>query len=96
MKERMTIVDRYIKQVDVHLRVNEKKNIVACRYISYNCEAASSRVSCPTIGRLCEPVIHEGENTKTQYIKNEERLRIVRIRVCENMCHRRRYKLRQL
>lgn len=30
-------------------------------------------------------MIHERENMKNQYIKNEERLRIVRIRVRENV-----------
>lgn len=44
MKKRTTIVDRYIKQVDVYLRVNEK-NIVACRYISVIIARMRRRVS---------------------------------------------------
>lgn len=54
----MIIVDRYIKQVDVYLRVNEKK-IVACRYISVIIARVRRRVSCQIIGRLCEPIIRE-------------------------------------
>lgn len=46
MKKGTTIVDRYIKQVDVYLRVNEKKkNIVACRYISVIIARMRRRVS---------------------------------------------------
>lgn len=61
----MTIVDRYIKQVDVYLRVNKKK-IVACRYISVIIARVRRRVSCQIIGRLCEPII--------QYMRKKEKI----------------------
>lgn len=83
-KARTTIVDRYIKQVDVYLRINEKKYSSVSVYQRCNCVSASPRFT-PDHWPLMRT-----DERKERHRREKEREGDVRVyaRVC--VCERKR------